>query len=103
MLKICPKCGKVMFYNSYFKSWICECGYIKEVISKNEEFSILKKKLDKERKQKERAIKYLFLMAQKYEFCTGCKNDKFDYDKSSCTGCFYNNHGNWEWDSGEDK
>ena len=26
-LKICPVCGQVMSYNSYFKVYLCDCGY----------------------------------------------------------------------------
>lgn len=27
MHRVCPDCGGVAFYNSYFKAWICECGW----------------------------------------------------------------------------
>ena len=26
-LKVCPVCGQVMPYNSYFKVYLCDCGY----------------------------------------------------------------------------
>lgn len=29
--------------------------------------------------------------------CYACENDKFDYDKSCCIGCQYNNWDNWQW------
>lgn len=29
-LMVCPKCGNVIFYNSYFKTFLCDCGYYKE-------------------------------------------------------------------------
>ena len=29
-LKVCPVCGQVMSYNSYFKTYLCNCGYEEE-------------------------------------------------------------------------
>lgn len=28
-IKICPQCGKVVSYNSYFGGYLCQCGLIK--------------------------------------------------------------------------
>ena len=27
-LKVCPKCGKVISYNSHFGSHVCDCGFV---------------------------------------------------------------------------
>lgn len=26
-LKVCPKCGKVISYNSHFGGYVCDCGF----------------------------------------------------------------------------
>ena len=48
-------------------------------------------------KQRDIAVKYLNnLRLATNNICYACANDRFDYDKSSCLGCEYNNNLNWE-------
>lgn len=48
--------------------------------------------------EREVAINYLNnLRLETGHTCYGCKNDKFDYDKSTCLGCGYNDDMNWEF------
>ena len=43
MFKVCPHCGKVVSYNSYFHAWICECGF--EIEERKNENSVDYKRL----------------------------------------------------------
>lgn len=49
------------------------------------------------RMERNAAIDDLRQLVNQYCPCYACKNDIFDYDKSRCTGCPYNNWDNWEW------
>lgn len=63
-----------------------------ELIAENDR---LKKRLDA-------AVADLRKLAHEHCTCYACINDKFDYDKSVCVGCQYNNWNNWQWHGMED-
>lgn len=41
-LKICPKCGKVISYNSHFGTYLCTCGYELKSKEKESKFKLYK-------------------------------------------------------------
>ena len=47
--------------------------------------------------ERDAAVEDLRKLAHEHCTCYACINDKFDYDKSVCTGCPYNNWNNWQW------
>lgn len=57
----------------------------------------LRWQLQRARQQRDAAITDLRHLAHQYCPCYACDNDKFDYDKDRCTGCFYNNRNHWQW------
>ena len=53
--------------------------------------------LEQVTRERDAAVDDLRKLAHEHCTCYACINDKFDYDKSVCTGCQYNNWNNWQW------
>ena len=48
-LKLCPKCGHLMYYDSYFHSYCCnnsECSYMERKETEASQLDRIEKKLD---------------------------------------------------------
>lgn len=61
------------------------------------EFEAKLEELAEVKAERDAAVEDLRKLAHEYCTCYACINDKFDYDKSACTGCPYNNWNNWQW------
>lgn len=74
-----------------------QAAVVKEFDKKLEELHETKSELDRLKTERDAAVEDLRKLAHEHCTCYACENDKFDYDKSRCTGCQYNNWNNWSW------
>lgn len=64
-MKICPKCGQVIWYNSHFQKFLCDCGY----------------ESPREKTGIERALKRAALHEQPKQYtCYDCEHYEVCYD-----------------------
>lgn len=61
------------------------------------EFTEKLEELEQVKAERDAAVEDLRNLAHEHSTYYACINDKFDYDKSCCTGCPYNDWNNWQW------